>query len=233
MNEAFYREKFATGQYGGGVYDLKPLLPLLRLPENYSYLEVGVGAGRFLFDLINAVKVKPKRICAGDLENNIQPFVSKLAVPVAFEKIKLGSSPLPFSDNTFDLVVCNHVLEHIFETEAAMRELRRVLATDGLCVVSVPNIANWWSRFTFLFCGEQPLGMDTGTEAGSDGYTWVLKRRFKKLKPSGHIRGFTPRGLCDLSERCGFQPVGWWNQNIGWRNKIIQPMMGIVLRKTN
>jgi len=230
MNDEFYRQKFATGQYGGGIYDLNSLLPFLNPQADYRYFEVGVGTGRFLLDFVNAVKTKPKRICAGDLENRLQPFISELGMPVEFQKINLGVVALPYPDQSFDVVVCNHVLEHIFETECALRELRRVLARDGLCIVSVPNIANWWSRFTFLFCGELPVGLDTGTETADDGHTWFLRRRFKDCKPSGHIRGFTPRALRDLCERCGFQFVGWWNQNLGWRNKLLEPMMGIVLK---
>ncbi len=231
MNEAFYQKKFATKEYGGDAYDVESLLPRMDLQKDFSYLEVGAGTGRFLFDFVTRTNAKPKRICAADLENNLQPFVSELGVPVEFQKIDLGSAPLPYGDGVFDVVVCNHVLEHIFETEFALRELRRVTAPGGCCIVSVPNMANWWSRFTFLLCGELPLGIETGTEAGNDGLTWILKRRFKGFKTSGHIRGFTPRALRDLCERCGFEFSSWWNQNFGWRDKLLELKIGIVLRK--
>ncbi len=231
MNEVFYQQKFATNRYGGDVYDIKPLLPLLNLPEGFIYLEVGVGTGRFLLDFMTAAKTRPGRICAADLENNLQIAAPELGVPVEFDRINLGTKALPYASNAFDMVVCNHVLEHIFETEIALRELLRVTASNGLCVVSVPNIANWWSRFTFLLCGELPVGLETGTESATDGLAGFLRHRFNGFKPSGHIRGFTPRALLDICERCGFQFVGWWNQNLGWQNKLMQPKMGIVLRK--
>jgi 2-polyprenyl-3-methyl-5-hydroxy-6-metoxy-1,4-benzoquinol methylase len=230
MNGAFYQAKFASQQYGGDAYDVKSLLPFLNLQPGFCYLEVGVGTGCFLHDFMTNVGVKPRRICAADLENNLQGTATELGVPIEFERIKLGEKALPYGSHAFEIVVCNHVLEHIFETEAALRELLRVTSKDGLCVVSVPNLANWWSRFTLLFFGELPLGLDTGTESGTDGLTPYLRRRFGGGKPSGHIRGFTPRALRDICERCGFQFVGWWNQNIGLRNKLIQPKMGIVLR---
>jgi SAM-dependent methyltransferase len=45
---------------------------------------------------------------------------------------------IPFEDDHFDVVICNHILEHVPEDEAAMRELRRVLRPGGLAVLQVP-----------------------------------------------------------------------------------------------
>jgi SAM-dependent methyltransferase len=45
---------------------------------------------------------------------------------------------IPFDDDTFDLVICNHVLEHIPDDAAAMRELRRVLRPGGTAILQVP-----------------------------------------------------------------------------------------------
>lgn len=41
-------------------------------------------------------------------------------------------------DNTYDVVVCNHVLEHVPDDIVAMKELRRVLKHDGFAVLQVP-----------------------------------------------------------------------------------------------
>jgi SAM-dependent methyltransferase len=46
---------------------------------------------------------------------------------------------LPFEDDSFDLVVCFEVIEHIDEQEAALDELLRVMAPGGLLLVSSPN----------------------------------------------------------------------------------------------
>ena len=56
------------------------------------------------------------------------------------------SSPLMdihFPSRSFDLITMNHVLEHIAHTPAFMRELRRILADDGLVFISLPNVHAW------------------------------------------------------------------------------------------
>ena len=45
---------------------------------------------------------------------------------------------IPYSDNSFDWVMCNHVLEHIPDDISAMRELFRVLKPGGKAILQVP-----------------------------------------------------------------------------------------------
>ena len=45
---------------------------------------------------------------------------------------------LPFEDNTFDVILCNHVLEHIPEDRKALQELFRTLKPSGLALLQVP-----------------------------------------------------------------------------------------------
>jgi SAM-dependent methyltransferase len=49
---------------------------------------------------------------------------------------ELGSIPRP--DAAYDAVVCSHVLEHVPDDRAALRELHRVLAPRGWAVLQVP-----------------------------------------------------------------------------------------------
>ena len=45
---------------------------------------------------------------------------------------------LEFADNSFDMVICNHVLEHIKDDRCAMRELYRVCRSGGTAILMVP-----------------------------------------------------------------------------------------------
>lgn len=46
---------------------------------------------------------------------------------------------MPFDDDAFDAVICNHVLEHVPDDRAAIAELERVVAPDGEALVMVPK----------------------------------------------------------------------------------------------
>lgn len=52
--------------------------------------------------------------------------------------VKADICHLPFDDNTFDLVLCSHVLEHIQNDAQAMRELFRVMKPGGTGIFQVP-----------------------------------------------------------------------------------------------
>lgn len=49
---------------------------------------------------------------------------------------------IPFDDQSFDLILCNHVLEHIQDDHKAMSELKRVLKKGGQAILQVPIAKN-------------------------------------------------------------------------------------------
>ena len=52
--------------------------------------------------------------------------------------IKIDITQIPFADNSFDVIFCSHVLEHVPDDAAAMRELFRVLKPGGWAFLQVP-----------------------------------------------------------------------------------------------
>lgn len=52
--------------------------------------------------------------------------------------IKADICDLPFLDNSYDFILCNHVLEHIIDDNKAMKELYRVLKKNGIGIFQVP-----------------------------------------------------------------------------------------------
>ena len=53
-------------------------------------------------------------------------------------QIKMDITDIQFPDGTFDVIICNHVLEHVIDDKKAMSELFRILKSDGWASVQVP-----------------------------------------------------------------------------------------------
>ena len=67
---------------------------------------------------------------------NIDYVTADLNSPLA--DIKMDIHNMPFDDNIFDFVICNHVLEHVDNDIKALNEIKRVLKKGGKGIVQVP-----------------------------------------------------------------------------------------------
>jgi SAM-dependent methyltransferase len=91
----------------------------------------------------------------------VDEFAARLAIEgvdqnYSSDRVRAGSvTSLPYPPASFDRALCLDVLEHLtFEEQPrALAELHRVLARDGLLLVSVPNLAHLQSRVHFLLTG--------------------------------------------------------------------------------
>jgi SAM-dependent methyltransferase len=70
-------------------------------------------------------------------QENLDYITSDLKSPIA--DVKADICDLPFKDNEFDVVFCNHVLEHIPNDKKAMQELYRVLKKGGFGIFQIPQ----------------------------------------------------------------------------------------------
>ncbi len=69
--------------------------------------------------------------------NNLNYTTSDLNSPLA--DVKADICNLPFNDNEFDVILCNHVLEHIPDDTKAIQELYRVLKPNGMGIFQIPQ----------------------------------------------------------------------------------------------
>jgi len=67
---------------------------------------------------------------------NLEYVTADIESPLADVKMDLHKAP--FKDNEFDVIFCNHVLEHVEDDAQCMRELYRVLKPGGYAIMQVP-----------------------------------------------------------------------------------------------
>jgi SAM-dependent methyltransferase len=70
-------------------------------------------------------------------QTNLEYTTTDLLSPLA--DVKADICNLPFQDNTYDIILCNHVLEHIPDDTKAMQELYRVMKPGGMGIFQIPQ----------------------------------------------------------------------------------------------
>lgn len=96
-----------------------------------NVLEVGTGAGY----IAHALSQKAKAVQSVDI-------VDDRKVTAGYHQTIVPDETLPFADKSFDVVITNHVLEHVPDQQKHISEMRRVLKDDGLIYLASPN--KWW-----------------------------------------------------------------------------------------
>jgi SAM-dependent methyltransferase len=107
-------------------------LPARRQP--IRMLEVGTGSG----GIANYFGTHASLACEVDA---VDVHDNRVASE-GYRFRRVDDTALPYADSAFDVVISNHVIEHVGDEPAQMRhlgELRRVLADDGIGYLAVPN----------------------------------------------------------------------------------------------
>ncbi|CAM4163451.1 class I SAM-dependent methyltransferase [Gillisia limnaea] len=77
--------------------------------------------------------------------SNLEYTTTDLNSPLA--DVKADICDLPFEDDTYEFILCNHVLEHIPDDTKAMQEIYRILKPGGTAILQIPQDLN--REFTF------------------------------------------------------------------------------------
>ncbi|RDI76261.1 Methyltransferase domain-containing protein [Gaiella occulta] len=154
---------------------VRPLAPRLRRFPPYTpggiALDVGCGPGHELAELrdhgwhVIGVELDPATAARARQEHMLD--------------VRTGTmEDAAFEDESVDVVFFRHVLEHVSDPLATLRETRRVLRPGGRVCIEVPNAGSW--------------------EA------WFFGPRWRGWELPRHLSHFTPGTLRDLLDRAGF-----------------------------
>lgn len=153
--------------------------------KNKRILSVGSGPGvdiNFLADKneVHAIDIS---------EEVLEIAKSKGLIP---HNIDLSlSSNLPFESEHFNIIIATDILEHLYEPQKLLVEIRRLLKTDGFAILSVPNHLYWRRRLSILL--------------GKGGV--VLPFHNSNEWDYFHIRFFTLEGWEELLQQAGFSII--------------------------
>jgi SAM-dependent methyltransferase len=163
----------------------------LELISNFQLtriLDVGCGDGNFSIFL--------KKSCNADEVYGID--VSEVGVKssckngvIAFQ-VDIDKEKFPFHDNFFDAIYAGEIIEHLYDPDHFLLEVYRCLRPNGIFIISTPNLASFYNRFS-LFFGYQPPSVLVSLNHSVGHYKFSAKGA-----APDHIRFFTLRSLKEL-----------------------------------
>ncbi len=155
----------------------------LSIKPGFKILDIGCGSGRHVSE---AYRYKDVKVVGIDLNyNDLMDATKRLNFHDnlgahgggVWGLSHANSLNLPFQDETFDLVICSEVIEHIPDDHIAIKEMIRVLKPGQNLIVSVPK------NFPERMC-------------------WKLSEAYHQAN-QGHVRIYKKKKLIKLIERFG------------------------------
>lgn len=101
-------------------------------PAKGVLLDIGAGTGEFL---AKATKINWKVL-------GYEPDFAARTIAVG-KGIKLTESLATLENNSVDVITMWHVLEHVYDYDAQIIELKRILKNDGVIIIAVPNFKSY------------------------------------------------------------------------------------------
>lgn len=147
---------------------LKHITKSIPKKDNQKILDAGCGEGHLL-EYIRAAN--PSHALFGyDITDVAIESAKKRCPEARIQHINLVKIDSP--NESFDVIICTEVLEHIYEYREVLGGLLRILRKGGVLIVTFPNEFNWTA--SRLLLGRNPI------------------------KVPDHVNSFTPRRMASL-----------------------------------
>ena len=154
----------------------------------FRWLDVGCGRGGIV-ELLG----REAALCVGvdldlaSLREHRAPHTRRVAAP---------ADALPFADESFDLVTCSWVLEHLADPHRAFAQISRVLTAGGHWVFLTPNARNPLTLANRLIRGSLQARLVRRLYARAESDTFPVR-----------YRANTPARITQLARQVGLRPV--------------------------
>lgn len=151
-------------------------------------LDVGCSSGWFISEI---AKRFPKAKCYGiDLYNKAIAYGRRLYPNIEFQLADVHE--IPFRKNTFDLVICTEVLEHVDDPKRVLLEIKRVLKDNGVAIIELDSGSLLFNLVWFVWTKLQ-------------GRVWN----------DAHLHSFDAKKLNNLFSSCKFRVIEKKKFNFG------------------
>jgi ubiquinone/menaquinone biosynthesis C-methylase UbiE len=165
----------------------KIVAPFVRHDEGFRILDIGVGTGRFAALFARAFKAQVI---------GVEPSKGMLTVATRGDKlanlayVASAAECIPLRSESCDLVWLSQVWHHIRDHRACGRELRRVVVSDGACVLirgafgdqldGFPTFFRFWPS-TQEICQQLPIIRQTVDALETNGFVLAEHRRVRQV----------------------------------------------------
>ena len=165
---------------------VKAIFKAIDIRRDDCIIEIGCGAGNVI------EKASPCKLFGVDISSS----VLRKARQRLNEKVHLFQADaqyLPCKDKSFTYIICSEVLEHLLDPSAAIKEMMRILKTQGAVVLSVPN--------------ESMINRIKGILIRSGIFEWLFQRRgnypemSERMEDEWHLHVFELKEWLDLSKK--------------------------------
>jgi ubiquinone/menaquinone biosynthesis C-methylase UbiE len=172
------------------------------LIKDSKILDIGTGSG----DIPAELSLVSTEVYSIDI-------VDERKIKKGYTFIKTKDESLPYADNSFDVVITNHVIEHTPNQDKHTKEVMRVLKTGGHVYIATPN--KWWltdPHYKIPFISWLPRGLSSKYLKVIQKKEWdiyplssrQLKKKFRKLG------GKTHNALVDLMKGESSKSLDMW-----------------------
>ena len=166
--------KIILGRIGSDIWAncrLKIIHNELNHLENAEILDVGCGSG-----YIGGLFTKNNKVTFADIneddlkriENNKNVFIRKIDI----------TKKLPFKNESFDVVICGDVIEHLEDDKGIIKEITRILGKDGTFILTTPAYSKFYGEHDKLIGHYRRYNKDDYLSIAQDNDFKIKKIRY-------------------------------------------------------
>lgn len=140
----YWDKKFSEGKSANGTSACEDIMEYLKktFPKDKDIVALDIGSGQ--------MKEASFMVQIAEHFDNSTCFISDISSEICDtwkrEDVKAERGVLPslnYADDTFDLILCSHVLEHVTELELAIGEIKRIAKDGSMAIINSPLGPEW------------------------------------------------------------------------------------------